>query len=348
VSAASEPGAGLHLPDFCSARATLLTLLLVVLGALALTLMQYGTGLNFWVQLGRTALLLAWIGLGSVALLCLLHAPLTRLSVSGASLLALLAVAAVSAAVSLGAIWLADHYVPLATRTLWLPHEDTRLFVGGNVAVSLIVGALALRHFQAAGEWRRQLRVAARAQLYAQTARLPYALRLALPAALGASDAAQRADVLALYRANQEEARERVPLAEELERAHLYQRLESARLGPRLQVVWDVADLPPGALVPHLLMQTLLDVAIGHGLEPRGGGTLTVSGALDRAYLGLTVRSPLPEAEAPVRAEARAALAGLRDRLEVMYHGRAQLDAGREADEYRLRVRLPYSAAADA
>ena len=38
------------------------------------------------------------------------------------------------------------------------------------------------------------------------------------------------------------------------------------RLGDRLQVRWDVDALPPLCVVPSLLLQPLLENAIGHGI----------------------------------------------------------------------------------
>jgi len=53
----------------------------------------------------------------------------------------------------------------------------------------------------------------------------------------------------------------------------------SLRLGGRLHVVWKTDPLPGNALVPHLMIQPLLENAIYHGIEPRAeGGTVTITG----------------------------------------------------------------------
>ena len=108
-------------------------------------------------------------------------------------------------------------------------------------------------------------------------------------------------------------------------------------------MIWDVADLPMRALVPSLLMQPLLENAIYHGIEPRrGGGVVTVSGALDGDTIGLTVRNPLPEEGSSGKSGNRVALANIRERMELLYPGRASVEASRVADEYIVRLRFPY------
>jgi len=72
----TDPGRSdaLYLPDFCTSRATLATVLIVELTALVLTLARQSAAIDFWTDLARTSMFLLWIGLAGSALLCTLRA----------------------------------------------------------------------------------------------------------------------------------------------------------------------------------------------------------------------------------------------------------------------------------
>jgi two-component system sensor histidine kinase AlgZ len=347
---ASGPAHTLNLPDFCAARAVLAVVLIVTLTAVVLTVAHQSIGLRFWLDLARTALFLLWTGMGSAAILCLLRTRLARLPLAAASAIALLGVLTVIALVSAGVLWIGGSALlgPRATNLL-LPDSPWR-FLGANLGIGVIIGGLALRYFYVAGEWRRNVELQARARVHALQARIrPHFLFNSMNtiASLTRSDPARAEeaveDLADLFRANLNEQRSSITLKEELEVARIYQRIEQLRLGERLQVIWDVTDLPMRALVPGLLMQPLLENAIFHGVEPRpAGGIVTVSGALDGDMIGLTVRNPLPDAGDTLHSGNRVALANIRERMELLYPGRSSVEAERQGDEYVVRLRFPY------
>ena len=58
--------------------------------------------------------------------------------------------------------------------------------------------------------------------------------------------------------------------------------------------------MPADALVPSLLMQPLLENAIGHGIESLPeGGTVTVHGRVDGETIEIGVSNPLPPDRRP-------------------------------------------------
>ena len=63
-----------------------------------------------------------------------------------------------------------------------------------------------------------------------------------------------------------------VTLQEELEFIELYLEIERTRFGERLQVHVDVDDEARGAVVPHLLLQPLVENAVRHGIAPGAEG----------------------------------------------------------------------------
>jgi two-component system sensor histidine kinase AlgZ len=220
-------------------------------------------------------------------------------------------------------------------------------FVLPNVLIAAVVGALALRYFYVSQQWRRSVELEARARIHALQARIrPHFLFNSMNtiAALTRSNPARAEeaieDLADLFRASLGDARAQISLREELEVARIYQRIEQLRMGERLRVEWDVAALPARAVVPSLMLQPLLENAIGHGIEPLpAGGTVTVRGWLDAETIVLEVENPLPrDGTAPARKGNRMALDNVRQRLELAFPGRSGVEV-RDADG-RFTVRL--------
>ncbi|MFC0254042.1 sensor histidine kinase [Massilia consociata] len=66
-------------------------------------------------------------------------------------------------------------------------------------------------------------------------------------------------------------------IGEELERARAYLDILKIRMGPRLNLQVDVPDALRGVMFPTMMLQTLVENAIKHGLEPKpGGGTVWI------------------------------------------------------------------------
>jgi two-component system sensor histidine kinase AlgZ len=144
-----------------------------------------------------------------------------------------------------------------------------------------------------------------------------------------------------LFRALLAEARALVPLAKELELARAYMEIESIRLGPRLQVHWQVADAPLGALVPPLVLQPLIENAVYHGIERTdGGGTLSVVIFEKDDVLNMIVRNPC-NSEEERRPGNRMALSNIRERLALHYDADAQMSAFRAGEDYVVQIRVP-------
>jgi two-component system, LytTR family, sensor histidine kinase AlgZ len=338
-----------YLPDFCTSRVTLAIVLIVELTAFVLTLAG-ATSVDFWTALVRSSLFLLWTGLVCAALLCALRARLVRLSVTAGSVAVLALIAAIVAALSVGA-WVLGRtsFIVEAGGGPLFPHA-VRSFTSRNVWIALVVTGLALRYFYVAHEWRRSVELRAAARVHALQARIrPHFLFNSMNtiAALTRSNPpraeAAVQDLADLFRATLSEKGDTITLAEELEVARTYQRMEELRLGPRLRVEWKTDALPPQALVPGLMIQPLLENAIYHGIEPRAaGGTVTISGEVSGGQVTVVVRNPLePDPPAHTREGNRLALANIRERLELMYGERALLKSGRFDDEFIVTMRFP-------
>ena len=79
-------------------------------------------------------------------------------------------------------------------------------------------------------------------------------------------------------------------LGEELERARAYLDILKIRMGSRLNLQIDVPEPLKGVLFPAMMLQTLVENAIKHGLEPKpGGGTVWILARTLDATVSVTV-----------------------------------------------------------
>jgi LytS/YehU family sensor histidine kinase len=135
---------------------------------------------------------------------------------------------------------------------------------------------------------------------------------------------------------------ELVTLAQELETVADYLELESMRFEDRLRVEYDVAPGAGGVYIPVMLLQTVVENAIKHGIaELPGGGVLKISAALHDGMLVLDVQNPRPPAPARAAHEG----IGLRnadERLRLLFGTRASLDLDMSQPAIATaRIRIP-------
>jgi two-component system, LytTR family, sensor histidine kinase AlgZ len=349
ISMPASTARRLVLPDFCAPRAVLAVLLIVTLTALLLALSTAGFSTLFWTDLARNVLFLTWTGLAGCGLLCASReyiashsATMGSAIVLGIILALVAAISAISCLIMYSTFLNPDSIFGAAPPQPWL-------FVARNLLIGLIVGALALRYFYVAQQWRLNVESQARARVNALQARIrPHFLYNSMNtiASLTRSDPALAEeavqDLADLFRANLSEKRSMISLKEELESARIYQRIEQLRMGDRLRVRWNVQDLPMRALIPALTVQPLLENAIGHGVEHLdGGGEVIVEGSSAGGIVELRVRNPMPPDEGASRAGHGIALDNIRERLSLLYGKSAEVTAGREGDEFVVQLRFP-------
>lgn len=79
-------------------------------------------------------------------------------------------------------------------------------------------------------------------------------------------------------------------VGQELERSTSWLEIMRLRMGERLAVHVDVPEQVMGMPMPSMMLQTLVENAIKHGLEPKpGGGGIWIRAGADMAVLSLTV-----------------------------------------------------------
>jgi two-component system sensor histidine kinase AlgZ len=116
-----------------------------------------------------------------------------------------------------------------------------------------------------------------------------------------------------------------VTLGRELEMVDDYLALEAMRLAERLRVEREIDPAARGTRVPSMLLQTLVENAIKHGIaELKAGGTLRIAARLDGHDLVLRVENPRPT-EPPPSASPGVGLRNASERLRLLFGTRARL-----------------------
>jgi len=325
------------LPDFRNFGVMLRILLGVNLLALAAALVQ-STGIADWVQ--RYVDMAAWVQpllLLDLALLAFLSGVLRRLPAHLSTLFIVLLTAALSTG-------LLVFWSSVGIDDGGWSRQIRAAALGALVAGTLLFYfALRTRAFSPA---------LAEARLQALTARIrPHFLFNSLNAVLSLiRSEPQRAEtaleeLAELFRALMRDHRDLLPLADEIALCRQYLNLEKLRLGERLNVEWEIADIPTDLKIPPLMLQPLLENAVYHGIEPSGEtGTLRIRFARKDDELHIDLANPCNSGT--TLSGNRMALANIRERLALYYDLEARLETQEVTlesgqKEYRVRIVLP-------
>ena len=117
------------------------------------------------------------------------------------------------------------------------------------------------------------------------------------------------------------------------------------RMEERLRPVVNVPEGLKSAVFPPMMLQTLVENSIKHGLEPKAeGGTLEISAEIVDGQLAVHVRDD-GKGFAP-KAEGGVGLANIRQRLQAMYKGRAELIISVPVGGTCATIKVPYEVVA--
>ena len=116
----------------------------------------------------------------------------------------------------------------------------------------------------------------------------------------------------------------RPTLGQQVHLSSAFLEIMAVRMEGRLQSVVIVPDGLKSAVFPSMMLQTLVENAIKHGLEPKPeGGLIEIGAEVVDGQLAVHVRDTgvgfMPKAEGGV------GLANVRERLKALYNGRAEL-----------------------
>jgi signal transduction histidine kinase len=135
-------------------------------------------------------------------------------------------------------------------------------------------------------------------------------------------------------------------LGEELERARAYLEILKIRMGERLQLQIDVPEPLLSLPFPAMMLQTLVENAIKHGLEPKpGGGTVWILARSDEQGVAVTVADD-GEGFGAQTGGTGVGLRNLRERLALAHGASAQFSiVANFPSGVASTIRLPRAAA---
>ena len=140
----------------------------------------------------------------------------------------------------------------------------------------------------------------------------------------------------------------RPTLGQQVDLSRSFLEIMAVRMEDRLQSVTSVPDGLKSAVFPSMMLQTLVENSIRHGLEPKAeGGRLEIRAEIVDGQLSVQVCDTgmgfAPNSKGGV------GLANIRERLKVMYKDRAELVISVPAEGGTCAtIRVPYEVAATA
>ncbi len=135
---------------------------------------------------------------------------------------------------------------------------------------------------------------------------------------------------------------ELVTLAQELEIVRDYLELETARFEERLTIHLEISEDALGARIPVMLLQTVVENAIKHGIaELPSGGLVRIRAALRGDSLALEVENPTSSAPSG-RARVGVGLKNAAERLRLLFGARASINLDRSTPNVAIaRIEIP-------
>lgn len=332
------------IPDLCNIQAVLFIVLVAELLAIVLELAANGLASFNWMSFSLTSLFVQWVFLLSAVLLCKLRQYLSHWPLASAASVCYLLIILVVAVASYLGQWILRGGFNGSGPT----NFETVLT---HIAICAVLAGIALRYFYLT----QQLRLRQRAELQARIQALQSRIRphflfnsMNIIASLIPVDqeAAETAveDLASLFRASLAEVEAQVTLAEELELCRRYVRIEQLRLEDRLQMEWDVDDVPDTVKIPTLSIQPLLENAIYHGIQKLPeGGLVTVAVRYHNEEITITVSNPILSNEVMTPSEEgnQLALDNIHRRLQALYGSKAGLKTQQNNKQFHARIRYP-------
>lgn len=135
-----------------------------------------------------------------------------------------------------------------------------------------------------------------------------------------------------------------IPLAEEFQLAEKFLSIEQIRFGSRLKFEKHVADGCEQVLIPALILQPLLENAVGHGIAHLlDGGMISLSATKNGSSVLLRVSNPC-DTERPQSKSTSVGLANVRKRLETLFGNDARLAVENGAQQFKVEIVIPVRA----
>jgi len=149
-------------------------------------------------------------------------------------------------------------------------------------------------------------------------------------------------DMADLFRVLMADNRDLVPLAQEIALSRQYLALEKLRLDERLNIVWQIDNMPPDALIPPLVLQPLIENAVYHGIEPMpDGGDITINIYSNRDQVHLILSNPYNPQKDRTSGN-KMALINIKERLALHFDAEASMVSRQDKGQYEVHIVIPY------
>lgn len=136
-------------------------------------------------------------------------------------------------------------------------------------------------------------------------------------------------------------AKEAITLDEELSLAAHYLQIEQIRFGTRLAVEQHVDAAARACVVPPLILQPLIENAVGHGIAHLlEGGTISIRADRARGTLALAVENPF-DPDRPASKGSGLGLENVRKRLRTLYGGEGRMEVSGAPPTFRVTISMP-------
>lgn len=334
----------LFLPNLCSTSSVLSLVLVGALLSLALALAADGIDAFGWASFGLISLLVQWVLLLSAATLCAMRSLLSTMRVAWAVSLCYAIVLIYTAVFSFVGGWLVKGLDGFSWYNVFT-----------NVLIAAIFSGVLFRYLYLQQRLKHQERAELSARLQALQSRIrPHFLFNSLNSIASLitikPELAEKlvVDLAQLFRASLQ-AQQLIPITQELDLCYRFCNIEKVRLGQRLDMLWQVEDLPNECQIPSLLLQPLVENAIYHGIQPLPkGGRVVVDVKTVKGDVVLHITNPRlsgseheghrPEGSVSGNG---IALSNIRDRLSALYGKSAYLRVVKGEADFSVVVRYP-------
>lgn len=136
-------------------------------------------------------------------------------------------------------------------------------------------------------------------------------------------------------------AKQLITVNEEVGLALNFLEIEQVRFGSRLKIRKNIDARIESMQVPPLLLQPLVENAVGHGIANLiDGGEITISASARGSRLFLSIDNPC-DPEHPRRRGQGIGLENVRNRLRTLYAAEAKLDVHSLPDSFHAEIMLP-------
>jgi two-component system, LytTR family, sensor histidine kinase AlgZ len=148
-------------------------------------------------------------------------------------------------------------------------------------------------------------------------------------------------DMADLFRVLMADNRDLVPLAQEIALCRQYLSIEKLRLEERLSVNWQIAQMPPDALIPPLILQPLIENAVYHGIEPLAeGGEINIQIFVKNHELTIIISNPYLTDKQHHQGN-KMALRNIKERLLLHFDLEASLSTKVTGHTYEVEIHIP-------